>query len=120
MGVQAVKIDTEGVATVVDLGENTLKGFYEHIGCQWVDVVRLDPDKGFDMWIDDEGAVVAEPVVNVVATGIARQHGFDWQPYYGTVVFAASNDEGDTIDLPEEHRTLLLAISERWQKAPAR
>lgn len=113
MGIQAVKLDTDGVATVVDLGENTLAGFYEHIGCRLVDVVRIAPD--LDMWIDDEGALVESPVVNPVATALAAAHGFRHQPYVGTVVFTGgADDEGDTVECGLLWRYRILKASEKW------
>lgn len=114
MGVQAVKIDTEGVATVVDLGENTLKGLQDAACARFVDVVRLHPR--LDMWIDDEGAVLMEPVVNEVASLIARGFGFVHQPYFGDVVFASHDDEGNTTSLSEHDQRVLLTAAERYRE----
>ncbi|ELB94390.1 hypothetical protein Rwratislav_04103 [Rhodococcus wratislaviensis IFP 2016] len=37
--------------------------------------------------VDDEGAVLADAQVNVVATAIARVYGAIWQPFCGVAVF---------------------------------
>ncbi|WP_152975360.1 hypothetical protein [Rhodococcus rhodochrous] len=42
----------------------------------------------------DEGPVGGEPVVNHVATLIAKAHGLIWQWYVGAVVFTSVDDEG--------------------------
>lgn len=116
MGIQAVKLDTDGVATVIDLGDDNGRAYREHIGCTWFDVARLDDH--LDMWVDDEFAIKPDLPVNILATGIARQHGFDYQPYCGTVVFTGgADDEGDTVAIGDEWRDRILAASDRWQKA---
>lgn len=63
------------------------------------------------MWLDEEGLLVAEPVVNPVATRIARFHGFIWQPYVGPVVFASVDDEGETESLAGAQIAALLATA---------
>ena len=110
MGVQAVRIDTDGAATLVDLGDDPLKGFYREIDCRSVDVVRLVPDE-VDMWIDDEGLCVADPEVNLLATALARTFGYTWQAYYGIVVFTATDGEGETVSLPGVWQDRLLRIA---------
>lgn len=117
MGVQAVRIDTDGAATLVDLGDDTLKGFYREIDCKSVDVVRLVPDE-VDMWIDDEGLCVAEPEVNLLATALARTFGYTWQAYYGIVVFTATDGEGETVSLPVVWQERLLRIAAQFDASP--
>lgn len=75
----------------------------EHIGCRVFDVVVLPGGVGIDAWVDDEGALVADPVSNVnrVATGVLALFGELVQPLFGAVVFAATNRAGDTIGLTE-------------------
>ena len=62
------------------------------LDCRVFDVVRVGP--GLDMWIDEEGLLVGEPVVNRVATLIAKAHGFVWQRYVGAVVFNLGGRRG--------------------------
>jgi hypothetical protein len=66
---------------------------------------------GLDMWLDEEGLCVGEPVVNEVATRIARFYGFTWQPHVGPVVFASVDDEGETRSLVGEQIAALLATA---------
>ncbi|MFF0818628.1 DUF3846 domain-containing protein [Rhodococcus sp. NPDC003318] len=113
--VTAVRIDADGTAEVIELarsgsGEGVGVALREAIGCRWFDVVALGP--GLDMWVDDEGLVVNEPVVNVVATLIARSYGFRWQPYAGTVVFTSSDDEGDAVSLSRNQVAALVATAD--------
>jgi hypothetical protein len=52
-----------------------------------------------------------EPVVNRVATLIAKAHGFVWQRYVGAVVFTSVDDEGETQSLREGHVEALLTTA---------
>ena len=110
--VTAVRLDVDGTATVIEL-EQTEAGVGEALraalDCRFFDVVRLGD--GLDMWLDEEGLLVAEPVVNSVATRIARFHGFIWQPYVGPVVFASVDDEGETESLVGAQVAALLATA---------
>ncbi|RYF59690.1 MAG: DUF3846 domain-containing protein [Comamonadaceae bacterium] len=104
----AVRIDLDGRAEVIDLAAATSTGaaLRSAIGCRWFDVVRLGPD--LDMWVDDEGATLADAQVNVTATTIARAHGAIWQPFYGVAVFAAHDGDGATVGLSEDVKDALL------------
>lgn len=107
--VTAVKIDVNGQATIVELqadGQGVGKAVREALDCRNFDVVRLAP--GLDMWIDDEGLFTDDPEVNRVATRIARSYGLRWQPYVGTVVFASSDQEGETQSLSEDQVAALV------------
>lgn len=76
------------------------------IGCRVFDCVSLRDD--LDMWVDDEGYEVEEH--NLVASQIARDHGFG-QPYYGTAVFTGGADEnGATMPLTPEALAILHSI----------
>lgn len=77
--------------------------------CWMFDVVRIGP--GLDMWNDEEGLLVRKPVVNRVATLIAKAHGFVWQPYVGAVVFNSVDDEGETQGLCEGQVEALLTTA---------
>lgn len=68
------------------------------IGCRLLDVVRLTSK--LDMWIDDEG-IYTKPM-NPVATALARRHGYVRQPYFGPVVIASADSEGETINLTRD------------------
>ncbi|MEE2062190.1 DUF3846 domain-containing protein [Rhodococcus artemisiae] len=110
--VLGVRLDVDGTATMIDL-EKTESGvdaaLRAALDCRVFDVVRLG--RGLDMWLDDEGLCVGEPVVNEVATRIAQFHGFTWQPYVGPVVFASVDDEGETRSLVGEQIAALLATA---------
>ena len=85
---QAVRMGVDGRLEVIDLGTapSTGAAIRSAIGCCWFDVVRLTDE--LDMWVADEGAIVADAQVNLMATAIARAHGAIWQPFCGAVVFA--------------------------------
>lgn len=107
--VQAVRVGLDGRLEVIDLGvgESTGAAIRTAIGCRWFDVVRLGPD--LDMWIDDEGATLADAQVNVVATAVARACGAIWQPFCGVAVFAAHDRHGETVGLSERVKDALLS-----------
>jgi len=111
--VKAVRIDTNGTATAIELEGTEADGvgaaLREALDCRTFDLVRLGA--GLDMWIDDEGMLLGEPVVNRVATLIARAHGFVWQPYVGAVVFTSVDDEGETQSLREQQVTALITTA---------
>ncbi|MDV7246397.1 MULTISPECIES: DUF3846 domain-containing protein [Rhodococcus] len=109
MRVQAVRVGLDGRLEVIDLGvgESTGAVIRAAIGCRWFDVVRLGRD--LDMWIDDDGAVLADAQVNVVATAIARADGAIWQPFCGVAVFASHDRHGETVGLSERVRDALLS-----------
>jgi len=83
--VTAVRVDVDGTAAVIELVGTEERGvgagLRVALDCRVFDVVRIG--SGLDMWIDEEGLLVGEPVVNRVATLIAKAHGFVWQPYVG-------------------------------------
>ncbi|MYV32000.1 DUF3846 domain-containing protein [Rhodococcus sp. DSM 6344] len=106
MSVVAVRVGIDGTVSEIDLGQDTGAGLRAAIECRGFDVVRLAP--GLDMWIDDEGLFTADPVVNTVATAIAWAYGFVWQKYVGVAVFASSDDEGETVSLPDAYRSALV------------
>ncbi|WP_368680373.1 DUF3846 domain-containing protein (plasmid) [Rhodococcus opacus] len=109
MQVQAVRVGLNGSPEVIDLGAGESAGaaIRAAIGCRWFDVVRLGPD--LDMWVDDEGATLADARVNVTATMIARVHGAIWQPFCGVAVFAAHDGRGATVGLSEDVKDALLS-----------
>lgn len=108
MTCRAVKVLVDGSATIVDLGDDTLKGLYQAIECRYVDVVRFPGS--LDMWIDDEGAVLADARVNLATTTLARTAGMNWQAYCGTGVFTNHDDEGTTVSLTENEAAALVAM----------
>ncbi|KZF17959.1 hypothetical protein A2J01_22370 [Rhodococcus sp. EPR-134] len=110
--VDAIKIDTQFNVSRVDLtagGRSIGDGLRAEIDCRAFDVVGLtgDDDTSLDMWVDDEGMYNSTP--NLAASGIARELKEDAQAYYfGTALFATSNDEGETVDLRPEHVSKVL------------
>ena len=80
------------------------------IGCDTVDVVRLTTH--LDMWLDDEGMVVDQPVVNKAATILAHHFGYHSQLYFGPAVLTGGTDRNGellpiTASLADHIHTLL-------------
>ncbi|WP_143542703.1 DUF3846 domain-containing protein [Rhodococcus qingshengii] len=107
-----IKIDTQFNLSRVDLtagGRSVGDGLRAEIDCRAFDVVGLagDENTSLDMWVDDEGMYTSTP--NVCASAIVHELRADAQAYYfGTALFATSNDEGETIDLSPEHVVKVL------------
>lgn len=85
-----VVIPTEGDCYFYSCDGETLPALQALVG-GLVDVVNLGRD--VDMWVNDEGRYT-QPL-NLGASLTARQ------PIYGVAVLAGSNDEGETISLPD-------------------
>lgn len=102
-------VDPSGDVRVFQLHEEPdhLAAFRRELDCRYVDVVALD-GQALDMWVDDEGLIVTDPAVNIWATAVARAYGFTAQPYAGRALFCATNDEGDSVDLPHDALVRLL------------
>lgn len=105
--------DGDIVEVNLNPGAEHLALMREHLGCRAVDCVGLT--SRMDMWIDDEG-LYTQPV-NPVATALAREYGFTWQPYHGPVLLCSVNSQGDSIDLDvhqlRAHLTRLFDIATR-------
>lgn len=86
-------------------GTTTMDGLYAAIKCQSVDLVRLED--GIDMWVDDEGAINGSDV-NLAASIVANRLGNPGTILFGSVVLAATNDDGDTIGLTETQAATIL------------
>jgi hypothetical protein len=105
--VTGVRIDTSGVATTVDLGPDTAEGLRREIDCRWFDRVSLLPE--LDMWVDDEGLCVADPVINVTATAIANAFEYP-SPIAGNAVFVSSEGP-ETTSLSDHYVKLILRMA---------
>lgn len=109
---KAVVFKANGLAMVVDFpeGEDKLHWYYDTIGCRCIDIVKpygLEQvakmydlkaylDK-FSMVVDDEGLLVDEPQVNVVASLLygADDHG---QVLCGDVLIVKDEETEEGID----------------------
>lgn len=103
----ALVVHPDGEIIEVNLkpGGDHLALMREHLDCRLVDVVALT-DR-LDMWIDDE-SLYNHPV-NLVATALARRHGFTWQPYHGPVLLCSVDEAGNSIDLTRDQFRAILA-----------
>ncbi|MGB7237816.1 MAG: hypothetical protein WBD41_17800 [Rhodococcus sp. (in: high G+C Gram-positive bacteria)] len=115
-GVRVMVLDPDGRGAVLmlpresDGGVGT--GLRAVLECRWFDVVRCS-DR-LDMWIDDEGLIVGDPVMNEVATRIASFYGLSWQKYAGRVVFASNTTEGATVGLSDGQVAALTTSITEW------
>ncbi len=93
----ALKIDTEGKVTALDITENELKQLQEAVD-GYIEAVTFG---GFTMWVNEEGLLRNDLVPNPVA------YGFYPRAIMGNIVFTGNADsEGDT-----------LPLDEKWAKA---
>lgn len=98
---KAIRITVDGDYAEIGMPEgDTLHWLYDQIGCDCVDLVRLDPD--LDMWLDDMGAYVNDGEnVNTLATTLNLYKGNGHPALWGTAVITRHNQEGDTIGLTD-------------------
>lgn len=112
--IQVLLITPQGAITDEVIGTeedgSTLRGMYRLIECQTVSVVSLKG--GFDMWVDDEGALNGS-VLNPLATFVAVLLGAPSQYYLGNALFAGFDTEGNTTCLSDDQRAVIHnALSE--------
>lgn len=107
---RSVVVEPSGVVRLVELAAepSALQAFYRELSCELVDAVTLSGDE-LVMWVDDEG-LFRQPVVNLYATMVAREHGLTHQPYVGRALFCASTPDGDAVDLPPAALVHLLGL----------
>ena len=112
----AVPVTDDTTTVNLDRSDGTvLEALYRTIGCHLVDVVRLD--HGIDMWVDDEGMITSE--VNRRATLLAWALGLTTQLYFGDVVFASSDEHGETVSLSSDQEDLLNRLLNTNTSQPA-
>ena len=82
--------------TVVDIpDDNHLKGFYETIGCDCVDLVCVEIDGiEYDVFCDDEALLKYNPIPTL--------HVNDDVVIFGSLVFTKGNDDGETVALDDD------------------
>lgn len=67
-------VSVDGSVTRLTKFENkelSLKDMYATIGCQMIEHVGLK--KGVDMWVDEEGLLISNPIMNHKATALYRE-----------------------------------------------
>lgn len=113
---KAVRISPDGEAEVVDFADypSTLKALQEGVE-GLVDVVRCD---GVDAWVNDEGIYTHADQPNHVGTLLATALGatYPGAALRGPMVFAESDEEGETVPLGAEQSVrvadLLLRLAD--------
>jgi len=66
MPITGLLMDENFNIVIVDLpGDDVLREMYELLNCSYVEVIACD---GFDMWIDDEGRIGEDRVINTLAS----------------------------------------------------
>lgn len=109
---RVVVVEPDGTRRLVALEGNTLQLMYRELHCDTVDVVSLPGERAsiepLDMWCDDNGMITGQPM-NAFATALADElRGEHWQPYFGTVLYARTDEEGETIGLDVKQTAVLM------------
>lgn len=76
------------------------------IGCDLFDVVHLED--GIDVYVDDEGLLVARPVLNLALTVLAHALGTPAVLFGTGVVLGGDDETGDTLGLTSTQRDRVL------------
>jgi hypothetical protein len=89
---------------------NSVEEFNQAIGSRTFDMVSLNG--GIDIVVDDEGAIVADPQLNVALTVIAHALGSK-TAIFGDGVLVGSTEDGVTVSLSDEEKTIINEIFTR-------
>jgi hypothetical protein len=89
---------------------NSVEEFNQAIGSRTFDMVSLNG--GIDIVVDDEGAIVADPQLNVALTVIAHALGSK-TAIFGDGVLVGSTEDGVTVSLSDEEKTTINEIFTR-------
>lgn len=121
----AIRVDTSGVCTRLDLGDNESRALavLQAAVDGNVEAVQLDEydaRPGLTAWCNDEGRLRAADV-NLAATFVASQSPLG-QPAYafmGTIVFTGGVDpNGDTLGLDEPTAKHIEALANHYRIRP--
>lgn len=105
---ELIKTNANDVENVTTFLQDSVQG--------WFEVVTMEnPQNGetMDMWVNEEGAIRQMPR-NIAAEFLYMQFaGKSWfWPLFGNVVFALSNEDGETLPLTERYAGWLDSILE--------
>ena len=92
-----------GFLTVHEIdSENTLQSMYDLLDCSMVDVRRFELDGHvYDVWFDEEFFINGKDIIPTVLLG--KKEGWASEVLIcGNVMYARSNEEGETIGLTDE------------------
>ncbi|MFJ4873256.1 DUF3846 domain-containing protein [Streptomyces sp. NPDC088757] len=79
------------------------------IDCDRYDVADITAD--LSLWIDDEGAIVESPEINLPATAIFARYGTPHQFYFGNALFTGGTDsKGETLGLTKDKVLELVEV----------
>lgn len=112
--IPALLIRTDGTVEDIELaagaGGTHLYSLYHAIGCDTVDVIRLDNlPGGADMWVDDEALLTEEPF-NSPASCIVSGYFKMPYPIFNNAVLTGSDIDGDTQGLLPETRDWIVGM----------
>lgn len=103
----ALKIDTDGKVSTLDITENELKQLQEAVD-GYIEAVNFG---SFTMWVNEEGLLRNDLKPNPVA------YGFYPQPIMGNIVFTGlSDEEGDTLPLSEDWAKAIRKIAKQTRE----
>ena len=92
-----------GFLTVHEIdSENTLQSMYDLLDCSMVDVRRFELDGHvYDVWFDEEFFINGKEIIPTVLLG--KKEGWKSEVLIcGNVMYARSNEDGETIGLTDE------------------
>ena len=103
MSIKAIKlIAGQFTPEVVELSkENFLDDCYEHIKCRCIDITTgVYEDNYIDIVVDDEGLLKDTLIVNPIAWFLYSKCDPRY-PIVGNALLIGTNEEGETIDVPD-------------------
>lgn len=90
---RGIRLTPAGEVTETAIGQGG-DGIRDAIGCRSVDVISLE--HRIDLWVDDEGLLVAEPQLNLPATLLAHALGVQTAVFGTAVALSVDPATGET------------------------
>lgn len=94
---RAIQIQPTGLLTEQHVPADSGDAIRELIGCRTFDVISLE--HRIDLWVDDEGLLQAEPVLNLPATLVAHALGVQTAVFGTAVALSVNGTTGETLGL---------------------
>lgn len=113
---RALQIQPTGLLLEQDIPADSGESIRELIGCRTFDVISLQ-DR-IDLWVDDEGLLQAEPVLNLPATILAHALRVQTAIFGTAVALSVDGTTGETLGLTDRQVTRIRgALSDQGARS---
>lgn len=111
MTTYAIKVDTDNKIEIVEFDPTkSYETIKEAVGGGLFDCVPIS-SLGVDMWIDDEGKLVDEPVWNAFATSLwVKEYGMTDAIAGDVIITGGTDEDGNTLGISKDKAIELLMV----------